>query len=147
MRLSLQGPTARPGFPQSIGAATLSGMFEVTVEDWFAAAHQLRLADGRLEPLHGHNWRVRVNYAGPKLDAIDVLLDFTKLKPLLKSVLAPWHDRNLNELNDFIERNPSAEMVAVRIAERLTRDPASGPLLHWVEVEEAPGCVARYSPK
>lgn len=122
-------------------------MFEVSVEDWFAAAHQLRLPDGRKEPLHGHNWRVRVTYAGSRLDGIDVLLDFTHLKPLLKSVLAPWHDQNLNEMPDFAARNPSAEMVAVRIAERLSLDPASGPALHCVEVEEAPGCLARYFPR
>jgi 6-pyruvoyltetrahydropterin/6-carboxytetrahydropterin synthase len=34
--------------------------FDITATRTFSAAHQLRLYDGSLEPLHGHNWVVRV---------------------------------------------------------------------------------------
>src|SRR4051812_27370017 len=34
--------------------------FEITTTRTFSAAHQLRLPDGSIEPLHGHNWRVKV---------------------------------------------------------------------------------------
>ena len=34
--------------------------FDIRTVRTFAAAHQLRLAGGSLEPLHGHNWRVAV---------------------------------------------------------------------------------------
>ena len=119
-------------------------MFEVTVSSWFSAAHQLRLLDGSIEPLHGHNWHVRVTCAGHRLDALGVLVDFTKLKPALDAVLAEMHDRNLNNLHAFRDRNPSAENVAVVIHERLQPVCPPGVVLSCVEVEEAPGCVARY---
>ncbi|MBL8878500.1 MAG: 6-carboxytetrahydropterin synthase [Phycisphaerales bacterium] len=121
-------------------------MFEVTVSGWFAAAHQLRLSDGSLEPLHGHNWRVEVTCAGESLDAMGVLVDFTKLKPALDSLLARMHDRHLNELPAFAARNPSAENVALHIAESLGAALPTGARVACVEVEEAPGCVARYRP-
>jgi 6-pyruvoyltetrahydropterin/6-carboxytetrahydropterin synthase len=49
----------------------------------FASAHFLIFPDGTREELHGHNYQVRVRVAGA-LDAGDVVLDFTKLKPLVK---------------------------------------------------------------
>lgn len=118
-------------------------MFEVVVSGWFSAAHQLRLLDGAMEPLHGHNWHVRVTCAGPKLDAMGVLVDFTKLKPALDAVLATLHDRNLNDLPAFHDRNPSAENVALLISEKLRPACPVGVVLSCVEVEEAPGCAAR----
>jgi 6-pyruvoyltetrahydropterin/6-carboxytetrahydropterin synthase len=121
-------------------------MYEVTITDWFAAAHQLRLLDGQLEPLHGHNWRVAVTLAGPELDKMGVLADFTWLKPRLAEILAPLHDRNLNDQPAFARRNPSAENVATYIAEQIALDLSDGVQLACVEVEEAPYCVARYKP-
>lgn len=120
-------------------------MFEVTVSGWFAAAHQLRLLDGTLEPLHGHNWKVQVTFAGAQLDPMGVLIDFTRLKPRLDAILAELHDRNLNDLPPFRERNPSAEHVALLIAQRL--ESAAGAAPACVEVEETPGCFARYRPE
>lgn len=119
-------------------------MFEVTVSGWFAAAHQLRLLDGSLEPLHGHNWRVSVTCAGESLDSMGVLVDFTKLKPALDVLLSSMHDRFLNELPPFASLNPSAENVALHIAESLSSVLPVGVRISAVEVEEAPGCVARY---
>ena len=123
-------------------------MYEISVSGWFAAAHQLRLPDGTFEPLHGHNWRVTATLACPELDAMGVVADFTRVKPRLDAILAELHDRHLNALPAFAERNPSAEWVAVHIAERLEKAldgimPA-GVQVQSVEVEEAPGCVARW---
>src|SRR5688500_5032470 len=114
-------------------------MFEVTVTGWFAAAHQLRLLDGALEPLHGHNWHVRVTCAGPRLDAMGVLVDFTKLRPALEAILGGLHDRCLNELPAFAALNPSAENVAVHVAGAIARDVPKGVAVSCVEVEETPG--------
>lgn len=122
-------------------------MFEVEVSGWFAAAHQLRHPDGTWEPLHGHNWMVRVTLRGPALDAFGVLADFTQVQPLLREILVEMHDRNLNDLASFAARNPSAENVAVHISERWRAQAgATADLLHCVAVEETPGCVARYFP-
>jgi 6-pyruvoyltetrahydropterin/6-carboxytetrahydropterin synthase len=128
-------------------------MFEVVVSGWFAASHQLRLPDGSLEPMHGHNWKVEVVVRGPRLDGIGVLVDFTRLQPLVREELGELDHRHLNDLSAFAERNPSAEYVAVHLAERiearLPRDAGADAETHvfCVSVEEAPGCVARYYPR
>lgn len=120
-------------------------MYEVTIRGWFAAAHQLRLADGSLEPLHGHNWQVAVTYSGTTLDGMEVLIDFTVIRPRLDAVLAEMHDRNLNELPIFQSWNPSAERVAEHVFGRLNHDLPAGVRLSRVEVEEAPGCIAAFT--
>lgn len=121
-------------------------MYEVEITGWFAAAHQLRLRDGELEPLHGHNWRVSATFAGPKLNDIGVLADFTELQPRLNAILAEFHDRLLNDLPAFADLNPSAENVARVIAERLSVGLDEGVRLACVAVEESPGCTARHRP-
>ena len=39
-------------------------MYEVSVDESFAAAHNLRNYKGKCEDLHGHNYKVRVTLAG-----------------------------------------------------------------------------------
>lgn len=122
------------------------GVYEVTIGGWFSAAHQLRFLDGTLEPLHGHNWRVQVTYSGQQLDSAGVLIDFTRLKPVLDDILSRLHERHLNDCPAFRDRDPSAENVAVHIAEQLGERFPTEVQLACVEVEEAPGCIARFRP-
>ena len=121
-------------------------MFEVSISGRFVAAHQLRLTSGALEPTHYHTWRVTVTFAGQELDERGVLLDFDEIKPRLDDLLALLFDHNLNELPAFAGLNPSAENLAKHIAEQLGGLLPEGVRLSHVEVEEAPGCVARYRP-
>src|SRR3954466_8719233 len=93
--------------------------YEITTTRQFSAAHQLRLYDGSLEPLHGHNWRVRVTAAAPTLDSIGVVMDFHELERLLDQIVMPMHNSHLNELEAFAKSNPSAENVAVHVANQL----------------------------
>jgi 6-pyruvoyltetrahydropterin/6-carboxytetrahydropterin synthase len=90
--------------------------FEISTVRRFSASHQLRLDDGALEPLHGHNWKVKVTVAAEKLDAIGVVMDFHLLEKLVDAVIGPMHNRHLNDLAGFAEVNPSAEGVAMRVA-------------------------------
>ena len=109
--------------------------FEISTTRRFAAAHALRLYDGSLEPVHGHNWRVRVTVSAPKLDASGVVLDFLELEGLVDLIVMPWHTRHLNELPPFDrELNPSAENVAYHIARMLKLSHRVG--LNSVEVSE-----------
>ena len=41
--------------------------FEISTTRTFAAAHALRLPGNQIEPLHGHNWRVRVTVAADRM--------------------------------------------------------------------------------
>src|SRR5438874_267237 len=95
--------------------------FEITAMGSFAAAHQLRLYDGSLEPLHGHNWRVRVTVSAQTLDPIGVVMDFHELQRRLDVIVAALHNRHLNDLPPFAadRLNPSTENIAVHVAENL----------------------------
>ena len=59
-------------------------MFEVTVDDSFAAGHYLRNYKGKCENPHGHNYKVRVTLAGKELDKAGLLLDFKDLREVMK---------------------------------------------------------------
>jgi 6-pyruvoyltetrahydropterin/6-carboxytetrahydropterin synthase len=119
--------------------------FEITTTRTFAAAHQLRLPDGSIEPLHGHNWRVQVTVSSTKLDALGTVMDFHELERLVDAITGPMHNRHLNELEPFVqELNPSAENVAFHVARSL-RLPG-GVRLERVEVWETDGNSAVYKP-
>jgi len=93
--------------------------FEISTTRTFSASHQLRLYDGSLEPLHGHNWVVKVTVAAQKLDAIGVVMDFHELERLVDIIIGPMHNRHLNDLLPLAEVNSSAEGVSWHIASRL----------------------------
>ena len=102
--------------------------FEITTTRRFSAAHQLRLYDGSLEPLHGHNWRVKVTVSAAKLDRIGVVMDFHELERLVDAVTMPLHNRHLNDLPPFasvpIRYEPGRMIVALPDATWYTSDGA-----------------------
>lgn len=121
--------------------------FEITTTRGFSAAHQLRLYDGSLEPVHGHNWRVKVTASAAALDRIGVVMDFHELERLVDSILAPMHNRHLNEVAPFSsELNPSAENVALHVARSLGSRLPDGVRLTRVEVWETDENSAVYHP-
>jgi 6-pyruvoyltetrahydropterin/6-carboxytetrahydropterin synthase len=87
-------------------------MYEISVEETFAAAHNLRGYKGKCEGLHGHNYKVRVTLAGKELDATGLLYDFVHVKQAIHSVIRVLDHKYLNELPPFDAVNPSAENIA-----------------------------------
>ena len=87
-------------------------MYELTVEDSFAAGHYLRNYKGKCANPHGHNYKVRLTLRGAELDKAGLLLDFKDLKGLIKDVIERLDHQMLNEIAPFIELNPSAENLA-----------------------------------
>ena len=87
-------------------------MYEVTVEDSFAAGHYLRNYKGKCENPHGHNYRVRVTLAGRELDKAGLLLDFKDLREVMRPVIDRLDHQMINDLDPFRELNPSAENLA-----------------------------------
>ena len=119
--------------------------FEISTTRTFSAAHALRLYDGSLEPVHGHNWRVKVAVAAEELDPIGVVMDFHELERLVDRIVQPLHNRHLNEVEPFAHGlNPSAENVALHVGRSL-RLPA-GVRLTGVEVWETDTNAAVYRP-
>ncbi len=60
----------------------------------FASAHFLIFANGKREPLHGHNYQVSVRLEG-ELDGAGVVLDFVSFKPLVKKICDSLDHRTL----------------------------------------------------
>jgi len=87
-------------------------MFEVSVDETFAAGHALRGYKGKCENVHGHNYRVRVTLQGDTLDSIGLLYDFVHLKQMIKDVIQTLDHRFMNEIPPFDTINPSAENIA-----------------------------------
>jgi 6-pyruvoyltetrahydropterin/6-carboxytetrahydropterin synthase len=118
--------------------------FAISAVREFSASHQLKLYDGSLEPLHGHNWWVRVTVSAAKLDAIGVVMDFHELERLLNGIVDPMHNTHLNDHPAFKSNNPSAENVAALVGRELHL-PATIQLTK-VEVWETAGCCAIFRP-
>ncbi len=120
-------------------------MFEVTVDTEFCAAHAIRVGGVR-EPVHGHNWRVTVCVGCDSLDDEGLVCDFHALARALEEVIGPWRNADLNACETFSGQNPTAEVVARHIGERVgawaaatCRDDVR---VLWSRVTEAPGCAA-----
>ncbi len=96
-------------------------MFELMIETYFSAAHQLRGYRGNCEKLHGHNWKVQVYVLGEKLNEIDLAIDFHELKRLTDEVLQPLDHVFLNDIFPFTEKNPSSENIAKWIFDSLRK--------------------------
>ena len=87
-------------------------MFQVTVEDTFAAGHYLRNYRGKCENPHGHNYKVRVTLWGEELDRAGLLLDFKDLKDVMRDTVDRLDHQMINDLEPFTTLNPSAENLA-----------------------------------
>lgn len=102
-------------------------MFEIAVEHTFAAGHALRHYRGKCENVHGHNYRIEVVVRGEKLDSIGMLIDFVFLKRLLRDTCEPMDHVFLNDQAPFDTLNPTAENMAIHIAEKMQAGLAANP--------------------
>lgn len=119
--------------------------YRVTVEGSFVASHQVPCADGRLEPLHEHDWRVEVTFAGSELDDRGVLIDFGEVSGRLRQILAPLEGAKLNDLAALDGAPPTAEVIAAYLFAELAPLQNRRARLQSVRVRESPGCSACYA--
>jgi 6-pyruvoyltetrahydropterin/6-carboxytetrahydropterin synthase len=124
-------------------------MYEVSVDETFAAAHNLRGYKGKCENLHGHNYKVRVTLSGKEVDSVGLLYDFVHLKQVIQSVIRSLDHKYLNELPPFDVLNPSAENIARYIydqaSEQLHQAP-NGAGVSSITVWESDVTAATYRP-
>jgi 6-pyruvoyltetrahydropterin/6-carboxytetrahydropterin synthase len=124
-------------------------MFEVSVEQVFAAGHALRDYKGKCENIHGHNWRVQVVIEGQQLDGTGLLVDFIDVKELMGSVIARLDHQFLNEVAPFDVKNPSAENIAEYFYEQMSAGLAKTPVpvrIREVKIWETDIQSASYRP-
>ncbi len=121
-------------------------MYRLSVTSHFSAAHNLRGFKGRCEALHGHNWKVELTVKGHELDETGLVMDFGELKRLLGQVLETLDHTYLNKLAHFQQINPSSELIARYIHDRLAPMLPAGVKIEEVAVWESPGSRAAYIP-
>lgn len=118
-------------------------MYELSVEREFCAAHAIRI-HGRMEPVHGHNFRVTIVVAGAELDANDLLCDFHVLERDIDAVISRFNNADLNHTPPFDRINPTAERIAQHIGEDVAKRLPPHVRLLRTTVTEAPGCKASF---
>jgi 6-pyruvoyltetrahydropterin/6-carboxytetrahydropterin synthase len=132
-------------------------MYSVTRELSFCYGHRLLDYSGKCRHLHGHNGRAVLTLAAPTLDALGMVVDFTRLK----RVVGAWIDqtldhkmllhkddpvlpslRQLGEPVYVLDVNPTAENIA-----RLIFEYAASQGFPVVEVRlwETDTCFAAYA--
>ena len=121
-------------------------MFEVSVEETFAAGHALRGYAGKCENVHGHNYRVQLTIEGPALDNIGLLVDFVEVKRLIHGVVDRLDHRFINDLPPFDILNPSAENLAKYFYDEISSGLASPARLGQVKIWETDITSATYRP-
>ncbi|MFB3127512.1 MAG: 6-carboxytetrahydropterin synthase QueD [Candidatus Acidiferrales bacterium] len=122
-------------------------MFEIAVEESFAAGHALRGYKGKCENVHGHNYKVRIVLVGEKLNQVGLLYDFAELKKYIAEVIRSLDHKFLNDIPPFTELNPSAENIAKYFYDELDRrlaPSANGSIVHQVTIFETDTTTATY---
>lgn len=106
-------------------------MYTVTQEAWISSSHQVLGPDGSPEPLHGHNWRVRVTVEALDLDERGMVIDLDRLRQQMEQVLDRLDHTHLNDLPVFRDSDEAdasisgervARVVCRELAERLDSD-------------------------
>lgn len=104
-------------------------MYSVTVSHHFMIAHSLvGEVFGPAQQLHGATYVVEAELRQGALDADGIVCDIGRALDLLKSVLADFDYRNLDEIAEFRGRNTTTEFLAGEIHRRLTQRVKGGAL-------------------
>jgi len=125
-------------------------VFEIFVEETFAAGHALRGYRGKCENPHGHNYRLRITLQGAELDQTGLLYDFVHLKQVMHTVMEGVDHKFLNDQAPFDKLNPSAENIAKYFYEELSKQisvNSNGASITRVDIWETDTTRASYMPQ
>jgi 6-pyruvoyltetrahydropterin/6-carboxytetrahydropterin synthase len=122
--------------------------FTVRCHATFEAAHHLRDYVGGPEPVHGHSWKVEVALGTDRLGAYDLSVDFVPVERMVRELAARLHDKDLNTVPPFDRKNPTAENIALWVADELRASTVLGEgiRLEEVTVWEGPRNRVTYRP-
>ena len=116
-------------------------MYRLSVEDKFAAAHQLVSYNGPCENLHGHTWKVKITVEGKSLNDLNMLIDFHDLKIFLKEIHNEFDHKFLNDIVSF---SPTSENLAKYIYDKVKNRLPQGIRLVDATVWESETACASY---
>jgi len=87
-------------------------MYKINVISSFPGAHTLKNYPGACKNLHGHNWKIRVQLGTQKIDELGMAIDFKIVKERLNDLIARFDHQYLNDLEWFVDQNPTSENIA-----------------------------------
>jgi 6-pyruvoyltetrahydropterin/6-carboxytetrahydropterin synthase len=122
--------------------------FTIRCHGTFEAAHHLRDYVGGPEPVHGHSWKIEVALETAALGAYDLSVDFVPTEKLVRELASRLHDRDVNTVPPFDVKNPTAENIALWVADEIAASGAltGGARLAEVTVWEGPRNSVTYRP-
>ncbi len=97
-------------------------MFKLIVKKEFSSAHILHGHPGNCKRMHGHNWIVEAKVEGDNINKIGMVIDFKDIKRNLADIVSKLDHRFLNEIEPFIEDNPTAENISKYIYKELSKN-------------------------
>ncbi len=95
------------------------GVYEISVNAGFSAAHHLARYEGKCASLHGHNWEVEIVVRSEELNEAGMVDDFGRFRSQLEAVLQQLDHSDLNNNSFMRGLNPTCENVASRIYEEM----------------------------
>ena len=113
----------------------------------FAAAHHLPGHDGLCKNLHGHNYKLEVEFSGQIIHGTGMIIDFQEIKQLVnENVVKHLDHKHLNELHFaihdcvFPNENPTAENMVRWMVSVLDRANSTGVELSRIKLWETDNC-------
>jgi 6-pyruvoyltetrahydropterin/6-carboxytetrahydropterin synthase len=104
-------------------------MYSVNVRDHFMIAHSFRgEAFGPAQRLHGATYVVDATFSRRALDADGMVVDIARATEVLRSVLAEFNLRNLDDDTAFQGQNTTTEFMARVVFERIAARAVAGEL-------------------
>ena len=97
-------------------------MFKLVVKKEFSSAHILHGHPGNCKRMHGHNWLVEAEVQGDNTNEIGMVIDFKDIKNNLKEIISNLDHQFLNDLEPFINENPTAENISKYIYKELSNN-------------------------
>jgi len=119
-------------------------MYEARVSETICIAHRVPQGDGRLGPLHGHNWTIALDVGVEALDSRGRVADLDAVRASLHRVVDPLDHRTLGDLAPFAgPASRTAPAVARWVADQVRGDLESGLRIVAVRVLDGRGgCVS-----
>ena len=104
-------------------------MFSLTVRDHMMIAHSFK-GDifGPAQGLHGATYVVDVSFEREALDNDDLIVDIGLASEVLSSVIAEFNMKNLDDIEEFANRNTTTEFMAMTVFDRLAAASRQGRL-------------------
>ena len=97
-------------------------MYKLVVKKEFSSAHVLHGHPGDCKRMHGHNWIVEAKVEGNNINKIGMVIDFKDIKNILSDIISKLDHRYLNDIEPFIDNNPTAENISKYIYKELSKN-------------------------